>query len=573
MPSSTKKLTPALLVALTGTGLAVGAVLPSAMPQEAKAADAAVTTSSRIFAPDSFWYRQMPANAPLDTESSTKMKSIFTSSVKNYGDAQRNLPSMTMNTHRYAPPIYIATNADPIARYSFDDCQGKGGDYGLVANHLTGIHVPASAVPADGTDMEMTVYNKDTKQYTDTWVTRKPGTNNFTACWGGTIRDASKSQGVFDFPFGATASGLSLWGGTVKADELRRGEINHVVGISLPPDVVKAGAVPPANRTDGSNWTDLPGAQEGQYMKLPADLNIDAMKLNPTTKAMAKAAQKYGFVVWDRAGSTSFRTENPKSLGSDPYEGGEKLFHGLAYWNVMWGDSAKGEQAFPFDKLQLVKAGYIPPAGSVTTPPPTTPAPVPTTPVPTKPPVTTVPTTPPTTTTPPATGSYTVTGSSDATSFGFKANALPAGGKMEVTWTMAGKLQSTTTQALSWWSGDKTGYSNPSAVVKDAAGNVVARSTGGSTTPTTPPTTTQPTTPSSQYTLKANNLGDSFSVDANAMPAGGKMYVWWTQNGSKQYSSTTAKSFWSSNKPGWNYVYSELQDSSGKIVATATLNR
>ena len=41
-------------------------------------------------------------------------------------------------------------------------------------------------------------------------------------------------------------------------------------------------------------------------------MNVDALSINPVAKIIAKAAQTYGFVVWDKAGSISLRFENPK---------------------------------------------------------------------------------------------------------------------------------------------------------------------------------------------------------------------------------------------------------------------
>lgn len=161
---------------------------------------------------------------------------------------------------------------------------------------------------------------------------------------GDTIQDASTSSGVFPAPFGATASGLALQGGTIKAEELRAGAINRVVGISLPPTVLNTDISSPAKRTDGKLSPSTTNVAEGQLLRLPADLNIDAMKLSPTAKIMAKTAQRYGFVVWDTAGAISFRAENPIGMSSNPYP---ELFGGRAGYNVMWGDPSKGEVPSP----------------------------------------------------------------------------------------------------------------------------------------------------------------------------------------------------------------------------------
>ena len=44
---------------------------------------------------------------------------------------------------------------------------------------------------------------------------------------------ASKSDGIFTKHYGATATSLPFLGGQITAEELQRGEIKHVIGISL----------------------------------------------------------------------------------------------------------------------------------------------------------------------------------------------------------------------------------------------------------------------------------------------------------------------------------------------------
>lgn len=338
---------------------AIGSLALVAEPAEAisNAGSDSRTLPDRVFAPDSFWYRRLPERTPVDPNSAAMIKQMYASGVAEYGNTERNLPSMNINTTDYTPPIYIARNTDPVINFGIEDCEGKGHGEPALKRQLTGIHIPAGALPAAGTDAELTVYNADTHAYTDTWVTKRRG-GAWTACWGGTIADATTSSGTFPHPFGATAAGLALEGGVIKADELRRGEINHVVGMALPVEAVNARVSQPANRTDGDS--SLPGAiAEGQLVRLPASLDLDAMRLNPTARAMARAAQRYGFIVWDRSGGITFRAENPTSLRGDPYP---RLFGGVAGYQVMWGDPGRGEQAFPFDRLQVLPLNYTPPA-------------------------------------------------------------------------------------------------------------------------------------------------------------------------------------------------------------------
>jgi hypothetical protein len=68
-------------------------------------------------------------------------------------------------------------------------------------------------------------------------------------------------------------------------------------------------------------------------------------------RTIARAAQKYGFVVWDKAGAISLRVQNPKSytaLGqADPYAA---LFNGTPNYALLDG--------FPWDRLQFLPKDY-----------------------------------------------------------------------------------------------------------------------------------------------------------------------------------------------------------------------
>lgn len=347
--------------------VAVMATLASLVTTPAYAFSGAGTDSrpwpEQLFASDSFWYRRLPASTPLDPQSGNKIAYLKERGIIAYGNQWRQLPSMNINTNDYTPPLYVARNTDPVVTFNFNDCQGKGWlDPGL-REQLSNLHVPAEALPAQGTDAEMTVYNADTRQYTDTWVTSKSN-GQWSACWGGTMRDAKANNGVFPWPYGTTAAGFPFAGGTIMARELQRGQINHVIGIALPVENVSGVVSSPANRTDGSSGHPYALA-EGQMLRLPASLDIDAMKLSPTAKTVAKAAQQYGIIVWDRAGDISFRAENPQGLRSDPYP---TLFAGKYGYEVLWGDPGRGEEPFPFERLQALQVNYSAPVTTPTQP-------------------------------------------------------------------------------------------------------------------------------------------------------------------------------------------------------------
>ncbi|MCG7321162.1 malectin domain-containing carbohydrate-binding protein [Arsenicicoccus bolidensis] len=377
-----RRMTGGLIGAALVTSTALGSIpLAAASAAPETAAPTAATAErdrlpERIFAPDAFWYRRLPANTPKDPRSAEISKHIYDQGVSYYG--RPGAPSIAVNTVRYSAPMYMAKAGDPTTSFTFENCQGKSyGDTGLIANHLSNLRIPSYARPAEGTDLEMLVYDASSRRLTETWVTRK-NNGTWSACWGGSIPDASKSNGVFPHPFGTTASGLSLAGGTIRPEELRRGRIDHVIGIALPHNAPWPNVSRPANRTDGYNPSGRPAAAEGQMLRIPASVNLDALRLSPTARTIAKAAQEYGVVVWDTAGSISFRAENPIGMTSDPYP---ELFRGRADWQEMLGDPGRGERGFPLELLEVLPMNYEAPVSSAPAPTPT-PTPTPTTPVP-----------------------------------------------------------------------------------------------------------------------------------------------------------------------------------------------
>jgi hypothetical protein len=172
------------------------------------------------------------------------------------------------------------------------------------------------------------------------------------------MQNASHSLGIWNHPYGTTATGLPFLGGQISAAELQRGEIRHALGISLV-DVESWQIVSwPANRSDGYNPNKAPHRiPEGLRFRLDPRVDVNALKLHPVGKMIAKAAQKYGFVVWDKAGGISLRADNPKSYTKagrgDPFPA---LFRGTPSYAILEG--------FPWEGLQFLPLDYGKPAAT-----------------------------------------------------------------------------------------------------------------------------------------------------------------------------------------------------------------
>jgi hypothetical protein len=301
--------------------------------------------SSRAFSPESFWYKPLPSDAPIHPNSAGFVREFLRQKKAYYG-------TVGISTTKYASPVYVAEEKTPRVAVRPWDCQKKGYiDRGLTAQ-WNSVPIPEYAQPADGTDSEMTVYSPSTNTMWEFWVARKTD-GVWEACWGGRMENVSSSSGIWPFPYGTTATGLPFVGGQLSIDELQRGEINHVMGISLV-DTERSSVVSwPANRSDGGTNAENASDRipEGLRFRLDPAVDVNSLKMHPVGKAIARAAQIYGFVVWDKAGAIGLRAENPKSVTlrklPDPYSA---IFNGTASYAILEG--------FPWDRLQFLPMDY-----------------------------------------------------------------------------------------------------------------------------------------------------------------------------------------------------------------------
>lgn len=341
---------PSVSAALVAPTLAAAIVAPAlpvatAAPASTTATLAPATAVSEVsFAASSFWYAAIPANAPLHANSSGFVAEFLRQKKAYYG-------TVNINTSAYASPVYFAAADTPTAKVGFSNCQNKSYPEPALEAQWSAVPIPAFALPADGTDAEMTVYQASTDTMWEFWVTRATA-GGWQACWGGKMSNVSHSDGTWPFPYGTTATGLPFVGGQITAEELSRGEIRHAIGISLV-DTETASVVSwPARRSDGYNPQGAPNRiPEGLRFRLDPAIDVEALSMSTAGKIIARAAQKYGFVVWDKAGALSIRAQNPKSytaLGKpDPYVA---LFAGQPAYAVLNG--------FPWDRLQFLPKDF-----------------------------------------------------------------------------------------------------------------------------------------------------------------------------------------------------------------------
>jgi hypothetical protein len=209
------------------------------------------------------------------------------------------------------------------------------------------VPIPRAARPASGTDGRMVVWQTSSDTMWEFWqvrYVRRGPARGWTASWGAKIQDVSRSSGVNRWPFGATATGLALAGGLITLDDMRRGEIDHVLALGVPG--TRAGEfVAPANRTDG-HYSGPGTIPEGTRFRLDPRVDVGSLGLSRVGRMIALAAQRYGMVVRDGSDVVTFYAQDPWPSGSDPYP----------EW--FGGKSAAGAlKGFPWQRLEALRPG------------------------------------------------------------------------------------------------------------------------------------------------------------------------------------------------------------------------
>lgn len=287
-----------------------------------------------FFADDSVWNAPLDDDAAIDAGSAARVAELVRQ-VDEFGG--------WINTDQFSTPLYVVPEDQELIRVALN----RPGCCPQVEADFQEVPLPADAVPADGTDAHLTVWQPSTDSLWEFWQLGRVG-DGWEASYGGKLEDVSTSDGVIPVG-GATASSLPIIAGTMLIDEARAGDIPHALALAIPFPQRDA-YVRPALRTDGDGADGVPEeAQipEGARFRLPADFDIAAQPWSPFTKMLARAAQRYGIVLRDKAGAVVFFGEDPRGRGADPWPG----LIGLPKNEIM--------DEFPWEELQLLELGEI----------------------------------------------------------------------------------------------------------------------------------------------------------------------------------------------------------------------
>ena len=275
-----------------------------------------VSTSAVQFMSTSFWYHSLGSNPPLSPNSAALVANFDAFAAA----------GVTINNDAYSMPIYTVPAGQPTVHVAVQP--GCNTDPTL-DQMMSAVPIPPYAQPANGTDHSLIIDQPSSDTDWEIWIAQKDAAGNWSRCWGGEITHASQSNGVFPYPYGVSASGLSYLASAIKISELEAGNIPHAVAINVP---CAAPPVPPANRSDGGGTIASGCIPEGTHFRLDPTLNLASLGLSPGALTIARAIQTYGMYVTDQAGATTLMGEDVVSATQNPYPG-----LGLDVWPPMAG--------------------------------------------------------------------------------------------------------------------------------------------------------------------------------------------------------------------------------------------
>lgn len=166
------------------------------------------------------------------------------------------------------------------------------------------IPIPTAAETTGTGDSPLVVYQPSTHLDWELWRAVRQADGSWRACWGGRL-DARSSAGVFPYPYGLAASGISYLATDITEADIRSGAIRHALAVQMP--LCGRPPVPPADRTD-CPWSQA-NPPYGTWYRFPATMPLPR-HLNHFARMVFFAIRSYGMVLTDHAGAVAIVVES-----------------------------------------------------------------------------------------------------------------------------------------------------------------------------------------------------------------------------------------------------------------------
>ncbi len=273
------------------------AFLPRAQPPSSAASSAPVPSSTppASLMPKSIFNSDVQSWA-VDPSSSALVANLVSQYQGAYGQ-------IGVNTNR---PVYEVPADQAMVPVTVQSgCRDFTQDTGKKAP------IPANAEPGDSSDNILTVYQPSTHTAWEFWEAAVSH-GSWSACWGGKL-DMATTNGVFPYPYGETASGISNLATEITEGDVASGAIDHAIAFQILGDTCDwsatsaKGGLYPADRTDCGQ--DISGAPaEGQWFRFAPGTQMPT-GLTPFAQMVFKAVLTYGMVIVDQGGAVSIEAD------------------------------------------------------------------------------------------------------------------------------------------------------------------------------------------------------------------------------------------------------------------------
>lgn len=217
--------------------------------------------------------------------------------------------TLSSDPTQYSYPVYVADSNTPRHDISCRkwNCTVVTADGTTTSSVLRGVPIPDGARPSAGTDGQMIVIDRSTGAEYDLWQVQRDGSN-----W--SVSNGSVYNIHFDgMPtrYGSRGAGVPYLAGLIRPWEIAVGSIDHAIAFAYPAPAAGR-CVAPASKTDGGSG-DAMAIPEGARLQLDpilTDADFSRMGLDRTGRIIARALQRYGMIVVDRAGRPKIYAED-----------------------------------------------------------------------------------------------------------------------------------------------------------------------------------------------------------------------------------------------------------------------
>jgi hypothetical protein len=263
----------------------------------------------------SAWNTPVGSSPKLDALSSVYINAIADNALQLTSDpSQYTIPVWVFDS---STPTYTVNLSGYYSTYDAGDNSRVGHGF---APTITGIPVPAGAVPGTGSDGQIIFWDPSSGTEYGFWQWGQDGNGNYFATNGYRYHTTAGYYGRFADGLAGRGDGTPYLAGLVRKWEIDQGHIDHALAFAY--NSPSSAYVYPASKSDGGNFggilgTDLPEGSRLQLDPSLTDAQLAALGLSPTAITVAHALQKYGAYVVDHSGSSKIYVEAGASAGWD----------------------------------------------------------------------------------------------------------------------------------------------------------------------------------------------------------------------------------------------------------------